>query len=62
MRSRAVSSLAGVAAFLSGCGPATDVRPPASPALPFIVDDYETAVEQARERELPLFVESWAPW
>ena len=33
-----------------------------SESLPFIADDYETALAQARARKVPLFVESWAPW
>lgn len=34
----------------------------AGPKLPFIEDDYTRALAEARSRELPLFVESWAPW
>ncbi len=30
--------------------------------LPFIVDDYPGALAQARARNLPIFVEAWAPW
>jgi hypothetical protein len=30
--------------------------------LPFIEDDYPRALAQARARQVPLFVESWAPW
>ena len=30
--------------------------------LPFIQDDFPTALAQAQERNLPLFVETWAPW
>lgn len=30
--------------------------------LPFIEDDYAKALGEARARQLPLFVESWAPW
>lgn len=30
--------------------------------LPFIEDDYARALGEARSRQLPLFVESWAPW
>jgi hypothetical protein len=29
--------------------------------LPWI-DVYSTAVEQARARNVPIFVEAWAPW
>jgi hypothetical protein len=34
----------------------------AGPSLPFIEDDYARALAEARSRQLPLFVESWAPW
>ena len=30
--------------------------------LPFIEDDYPKALELARQRKLPIFVDSWAPW
>jgi hypothetical protein len=30
--------------------------------LPFIADDYDKAVAEARARKVPLFIESWAPW
>ena len=35
-------------------------EPPAS--LPFINDNYPRALEEARARKLPLFIEAWAPW
>jgi hypothetical protein len=35
----------------------SDVRP-----LPFLSDDYALALAEARARELPLFIEAWAPW
>jgi hypothetical protein len=31
-------------------------------ALPFIADDYEKALSQARAQKKPIFVEAWAPW
>jgi len=31
-------------------------------SLPFIPDDYPAGLAQARERDLPIFVETWAPW
>ena len=31
-------------------------------ALPIINDDYEKARAEANKRNLPLFVEVWAPW
>ena len=30
--------------------------------LPWIEDDYAAAVTLAQEKNLPIFVESWAPW
>jgi hypothetical protein len=30
--------------------------------LPFIADDSERALAEARRRELPLFVDIWVPW
>ena len=31
-------------------------------ALPFIEDDYARALHEAKSRNVPLFVEAWAPW
>jgi hypothetical protein len=31
-------------------------------ALPFIENDFAQALTRAREANLPLFVEVWAPW
>jgi hypothetical protein len=31
-------------------------------ALPFVENDYAQALVLARDRNLPLFVEVWAPW
>lgn len=33
-----------------------------SGGLPFIHDDYPNALQQARQRHLPVFVDVWAPW
>lgn len=30
--------------------------------LPFIADDYSGALARARAKNLPIFVEAWAPW
>jgi hypothetical protein len=30
--------------------------------LPFINDDFQKALVQAKQRSVPLFVEVWAPW
>ena len=30
--------------------------------LPFIEDDYAKAVARAKTKDVPIFVETWAPW
>lgn len=30
--------------------------------LPFIEDDYTKAIARAKEKNVPVFVETWAPW
>ena len=30
--------------------------------LPFIENDYPSALAQARAKKLPIFAEAWAPW
>ena len=30
--------------------------------LPFIENDFARAIAQARAKNVPLFVEAWAPW
>ena len=32
------------------------------PVLPWIDDDYPRALAEARAKNLPIFVENWAPW
>lgn len=34
----------------------------AASGLPFITDNYGAALSQAKQRNLPIFVEAWAPW
>ncbi|MEO8216962.1 MAG: hypothetical protein ABI718_07760 [Acidobacteriota bacterium] len=36
--------------------------PPPREVLPFVEDNYSAALQQARARNLPLFVDAWAPW
>jgi hypothetical protein len=31
-------------------------------SLPWVEDDYSKAVTQARAKNVPIFVEAWAPW
>jgi len=35
---------------------------PATPGLPFMKDDYARAIQEARARKVPIFIEAWAPW
>ena len=30
--------------------------------LPFIDDDYAAAFAKAKSRNVPIFIETWAPW
>jgi len=34
----------------------------AKETVPFIDDDYATAIARAKARNVPVFVEAWAPW
>ena len=34
----------------------------AAGTLPFIEDDYNKAVARAKAKNVPIFVEAWAPW
>ena len=36
--------------------------PTPKPAVPFIEDDYARALSEARSKNVPIFVENWAPW
>jgi hypothetical protein len=46
-----------------GCArKAADAPAGATMALPFIENDFPQALAKAREANLPLFVEVWAPW
>ena len=61
MRSTPTIAAAGLAlATLFSHAPARANTP--SLALPFIDDDYPRAVALAKQRKVPIFVESWAPW
>jgi hypothetical protein len=52
-----------VVAITAGCtSPGPTVAAKGGMALPFIENDYAQAVVRAREGNLPLFVEVWAPW
>jgi hypothetical protein len=48
---------------LAACGtPAASAAGGGSTGLPFVENDYDKALAQARSQKLPLFVEAWAPW
>ena len=34
----------------------------AKEVLPFVENDYATAIARAKAKNLPLFVDAWAPW
>ena len=33
-----------------------------APVLPFVEDDYARVLRDARARQVPIFIEAWAPW
>ena len=35
---------------------------PHKAVVPFIADDYGKALQEARARKVPIFIEAWAPW
>lgn len=51
-------------ALLLSCACATSPsgRDATDRGLAFIEDDYDAALKLARERDVPLFVDAWAPW
>ena len=51
-----------VAAAGLGCTSGPGGRAAHVMALPFIENDFAQAVSLAREKNVPLFVEVWAPW
>jgi hypothetical protein len=55
---------AGSLCVLGTMTPASASNAPAGDhrVLPFIADDYQKAVAEARVRQVPIFIESWAPW
>lgn len=54
---RLISLLLLCACATAGSGPGAAER-----GITFIEDDYEAALKVARERNVPLFVDAWAPW
>jgi len=58
----AAAVLLAVSVLGSGCSTTGEGLTASADGLPFIEDDYATALAQARERNVPLFIEAWAPW
>ncbi len=62
----AVDAVEGTAANAPTASPTAKAssKPASAPdmVLPFIQDDYAKALQEARERKQPLFIEAWAPW
>jgi hypothetical protein len=60
-------ALAALAPAAAGASPAKSAAAPAAGSapravLPFVVDDYDKALHEARARGIPIFIEAWAPW
>ena len=57
---------AALASALGACAPGSGKPAGAAAAgafaLPFVENDFSTALARAREAKLPLVVEVWAPW
>jgi hypothetical protein len=41
---------------------AKDAPASAKKVLPFIEDDFPKALAEARAKDVPIFIEAWAPW
>ena len=61
MERSSAGALLTLALALGACV-SSDTAAPVAHVLPFIEDDYPRALAEARERQVPLFVEAWAPW
>ena len=51
-----------IAAVSSCASSASQVKSSHAASLPFIEDDYEKALALAKQKKVPLFVDTWAPW
>jgi len=54
--------LAGALVLLACGTPNTPLVHEGGMVLPFIENDYQKAIVQAKAASLPIFVEVWAPW
>jgi hypothetical protein len=50
------------AAPSAGAPKNSGAKPAREPAVPFLKDDYPKALEEARARGVPIFIDAWAPW
>ena len=64
MKTSALAVLAALALVASPAVAKTPAKAEAHAALavPFIADDYATALAMAREKNVPIFVDAWATW
>ena len=53
-----------IALALAACSPQSggDTQTLEGEVLPFIKDDYAGALALAQEKDIPIFVDAWAPW
>jgi thiol:disulfide interchange protein len=60
----AVSLCAGTALAAPPQAVPTAAKPAAAekPAVPFVANDYQTVLADARQRNVPVFVDNWAVW
>jgi len=57
-----MSRLSSLAVLVLAAAPALAAAEPARPVLPFIENDYTKAIARAKAKNIPLFVDAWAPW
>ena len=62
MRRTSFLAAAAAAVAVAAAVHASPATAPEKFAVPFIDDDYARAVKEARARNVPIFVENWAPW
>ena len=58
-----VVMVAALAAAPLAATPSKETPPAASKkVLPFIEDDWDKALAEAKAKNVPIFIEAWAPW
>lgn len=62
MRNGIAGSLLALTTLLGPAAGAEATATAKAPAVPFVEDDYDRALREARANGRPLFVEAWAPW